>query len=137
MAGQLKRDRVFANFKQPKGYKHVKTTNAKTYRDRPGMSDAHLGRIRELPCCVCYSQVRSEAHHLKQGTGERGLGLRSTDKYTVPLCPSHHYEVEHIGSKNEQVWFTSRGLDALALALALWGSGDVNQMLLILEAHRS
>lgn len=137
MAGQLNKERILGNFKPPKGYAREKRTNSKNYKSRPGMSDKHLDLIRGLPCSVCLVPPRSEAHHLKQGTGERGMGLRSTDKHAVPLCNEHHHEVEHAGSRNERDWFRSFGIDALGLALALWAaSGDLDQMKRIVEAHQ-
>lgn len=88
---------------------------------RPGMSASHLKRVRRLPCCVCCRSHPSEAHHLKQtGAGERGMGLKSTDRFAIPICTLHHNQVEAIGSKNEIAWFEERGVDALALANDLW-----------------
>ncbi len=138
MAGQVNKERVFGNFKPPRGYDKPKRENSKNYENRPGMSPKHLDCIRACQCCVCEHPPRSEAHHLKAGTGERGMGVRSTDKHSVPLCSTCHQEVEAAGAKNEKFWFTSRGLDALSLALALWAStSDVDQMQRIVRAHKS
>jgi hypothetical protein len=137
MSGEIQKERVFGNFKPPKGYGREKVSNSKNYKDRPGMSAAHLDDIRSINCCVCFAPPRNEAHHLKEGTGERGMGIRSTDKHAVPLCRPHHQEVEAAGSKNEKRWFTDREIDALHLADALWrATGNVDQMQRIIEAHR-
>lgn len=126
----------FGNFKPPKGYAREKRTNSQTYKDRPGMSPAHLVCIRKLRCCVCGARPPVEAHHLKQGTNARGMGLRSPDKFAVPLCPYCHGEVERAGSKNEQKWFEGRGLDALLLADALYRStGELDRLQKIVLAH--
>ena len=144
MSGQINKERVYGNFKR-RGYgkkareklNDYKHENSKAYKFRPGMSEKHLNCIRRLQCCVCDHPPRSDPHHLK-ATGERGMGLRSTDKHTVPMCRHCHDEVERAGAKNEEVWFTTRGLDALSLALALWSnSGEVDQMQRIVRAHRS
>jgi hypothetical protein len=134
--GEVKKERIFGNFKQ-KGYAREKTGNAKRYKKRPGMSPEHLDSVRNLPCCICLQPPRNEAHHLKQGTGERGMGLRSTDRHAVPLCRSHHQEVELAGSRREANWFLLRSIDALALADALWAArGNALQQAKILMAHR-
>lgn len=136
MSGQINRPRVFGNFKAPKGYGRVKRENSKNYKNRPGMSDKHLDCVRSLSCCVCSKGPRSECHHLKAGTNERGMGQRSSDRFAVPLCRDHHHDVEHVGTKNEQAWFEGYGIDALALADALWHStGAVDLMQRIVRAH--
>lgn len=140
MSGTVKQERIFGNWKPPKGYAREKLTNSQNYKQRPGMSDDHLACIRQLPCCVCGHNVPNEVHHLK-ATGERGMGVKSTDKNGVPLCPISiggcHADVEAIGTKNERRWFLDRGIDALALADALWrATGDLDQMKRIIEAHR-
>lgn len=141
MASEIRSERILGNWKPPRGYARQQHRNSKNYKRRPGMSDAHLNCIRQLSCCVCGAQPRNEAHHLKS-TGERGAGVRSTDKHAVPLCPiaigGCHADVEAIGAKNERKWFLDRGLDALALAEALWAAtGNIDQMQRIVEAHKA
>lgn len=108
--------------------------NKKRWRDaRPGMSPSHLKRVRRLPCCVCCASNPSQVHHLKRTalkgadgelvrTHERGMGLTSTDRWGVPVCWKCHGICESIGSDNEIAWFLERGVDAIALANALWDS---------------
>lgn len=143
MASQINKERVYGNFKA-RGYgkkareklNSYEHKNSKNYKHRPGMSPNHLNCVRSCQCCVCSAPPRSEVHHLK-ATGERGMGLRSTDKHTVPLCRHCHDEVERAGAKNEEYWFTSRGIDAIALALALWqNTNDVDQLQKIVRAHQ-
>mgnify|MGYP000185695457 CR=1 FL=1 len=138
MGSEIRQERVYGNWKPAKGYAREKRTNSQNYKRRPGMSEAHLACIRSLACCVCGAAPRNEAHHLKAGTGERGMGLRSTDKHAVPLCTHHHQEIEGQGARNEPKWFRSHGIfDALELALALWqASGDLDRMTRVIEAHR-
>lgn len=101
-------------------YKHDK---------REGMSEKHLKCIRQLPCCVSGETQGTEAHHLMQ-TGERGMGMKSPDKYAVPLNWRRHTGGVHAnGSKNETEWFAEQGIDALALAACLWATtGDLELM---------
>ncbi len=102
--------------------KEKATKHQRRWRDaRPGMSPTHLKRVRRLPCCVCRRPGPSEAHHLKQtGAGERGMGLKSTDRWAVPMCNADHFLIENAGSKNEVEWFHERGVDVLGLANGLW-----------------
>lgn len=48
----------------------------------------YLEFIRRLPCCVCKKRwwSRVEAAHV----GHRGLGQKSNDRETIPLCTHHH-----------------------------------------------
>jgi hypothetical protein len=133
MGSQIKRDRVLGNFKAAKD---EKPKNSQNYLRRTGMSRAHLARVRQLSCCVCGVNAPSTVHHAK-ATGERGIGLRSTDQHVVPMCWPCHDEVERAGSKNEISWFRSRGVNALALARALYGatSRGRNAMQAIVDAH--
>ena len=104
-------------------------------KKRKGMDKKHLENIRKLPCLVC-GDVPSEVHHLKQGTGERGMGLRSTDRWAVPLCHAHHINgVEKLASTQEAVWFMSYGIhNPLEIAAELWEArGDPEKMHGIIE----
>ena len=90
-------------------------------RQRPGMSPAHLAFVRSLPCCACGSPA-VEAHHLLR-TGARGMGMRSPDRYAVPLCGAHHRALHAHG--DEGAWLTAHGVDGIALAERLWNdTGD-------------
>lgn len=110
---------------------------------RPGMSPSHLDRIRGLPCCVCEKPPRSECHHLKDtGANERGMGLRSTDQWALPVCSfatggGCHDEIERLGSKNERDWFFARGIDARELAQGLWRvtSAKGDKMIEVFKVH--
>ncbi len=126
---------VLGNFKVKDYSKHE---NSKNYEKRAGMSEAHLDCIRQLPCCICFPLKGGDPHHLKAQTGERGMGLRSTDKWAVPICRRHHDEVERIGSRNEFAWFKEHGIaDIRELAEALWANtGDLDRMKAVIEAHR-
>lgn len=132
---EIRPPHVYGNFKV-KSYKAHK--NSEAYKERPGMSDAHLDCIRQLPCCVCFPLKGGDPHHLKANTGERAMGQKATDKWTVPMCRRDHEEVERIGSRNEVAWFKGRGIaDVRELAEALWANtGDLDRMRAVIEAHR-
>jgi len=137
--GGIRREHVYGNFKNRSAIQPRK--KRAEWKPRAGMSKKHLEFIRALPCIKCMSQVGVQAHHLKEGTGERGAGMRSSDRWAVPLCGPEaqdcHGEVERIGAKNEIRWFSRFGIDPHELARGLWAStGNRNQMLAVLLANR-
>lgn len=135
-AQEIRRERVLANFRK-RGPKKPHR-NSERFKKRPGMDADHLELIRKLPCCVTGKVPAGEAHHLKAGTGERGIGLRSTDKWAVPMAHDPHMEVERAGTRNELAWFEQRGIDAHVLAQDLWAArGDLAKMTKIVIAHRA
>jgi len=139
MATQIHKPKVYGNFKKSRTEGAVKPhKNSERYKDRPGMSPQHLDLIRKMPCCVTLAMPGGEAHHLKQGTGERGMQQRSTDKWAVPMAHNPHMEVENAGTRNESAWFAAHGIaDVNLLARDLWAAtGDLPKMIKILMAHR-
>lgn len=135
MASEIRHAIPYGALLKSKGYAKPRETKAKARDRRPGMSAAHLECVRALPCCACGRNPRSEAHHLLQ-TGERGAGLRSTDRQTVPLCTACHMDLHAGGSRNEHRFFERAGIDAMALAAALWAvTGNSPSMRRVLEAH--
>lgn len=111
-----------------------------TWRQRrAGMSPVHLALVRQLPCSVCPDRRVIQAHHLKSlgAMPERGLSLKATDRWAVPLCWLHHHDIEGHGSRREVEWFAAFGLDAHALAQGLWNrTGDLGAMARVLETHQ-
>ena len=76
----------------------------------------HLRFVAKQPCVVCGRQP-CDAHHLRFAQ-TRGLGLKVSDEFTVPLCRGHHRELHRAG--NEPQWWAARGVDALDAARKLW-----------------
>jgi hypothetical protein len=77
---------------------------------------AHLVMVASKPCAVCES-TPCHAHHVTFAQ-PRGLSLKVSDEYTVPLCVAHHNEVHASGK--EASWWRSQGIDPLSLARKLW-----------------
>jgi hypothetical protein len=48
----------------------------------------------------------------------RARGLRVSDAFTVPMCPSHHAAFD--GSGSQHSWWRARGIDPFAIADRLW-----------------
>jgi ERF superfamily len=76
----------------------------------------HLRFVAKQPCLIC-ERLPCDAHHLRFAQG-RGLGLKVSDEFTVPLCRGHHREVHRAG--NEAGWWENAGIDAMAMARKLW-----------------
>ena len=83
-------------------------------------SDKHLKFIRSLPCCVCRAKPPSEAAHIRLGS-DGGMGLKPSDKFTVPLCHMCHSRQHQTGERT--FWGNMEFI--LIQALALYAvSGD-------------
>lgn len=76
----------------------------------------HLRFVAKQSCLICGRQP-CDAHHLRFAQ-PRGLGLKVSDEFTVPLCRGHHREVHRAG--NELRWWMTSGVDACHIARRLW-----------------
>ena len=66
-----------------------------------------LAAIRKLPCVVC-GRSPVDAAHSNQSTHNKGLGIKASDEFTIPLCRNHHVEYDQFQKMNrsESVeWF--------------------------------
>lgn len=79
-------------------------------------SKEHLRYVARQPCLVC-GRTPSHAHHVRYAQ-RRGLGLKVSDEFTVPLCAIHHNEIHQTAKEKE--WWQQRNVDPLAVARALW-----------------
>lgn len=78
---------------------------------------AHLAFVGRQPCLVC-GRTPAHAHHLRFAQA-RGMGLKVSDEYTVPLCSVHHDALHRTG--DESAWWARHGiLDPLEIAAKLW-----------------
>ena len=60
----------------------------------------------------------AHAHHIRFGQA-KGIALKVSDEFTVPLCAVHHSENHATG--DERRWWQQRKIDPLAIATELWG----------------
>jgi DNA recombination protein Rad52 len=79
---------------------------------------AHLQFVASHPCLVCARQP-CHAHHLTFAQG-RGLSLKVSDEFTVPLCAVHHDALHRSGS--ERSWWHEKGIDPVPIAAELWAT---------------
>ena len=82
---------------------------------REGNDASYASLIRQLPCVI--SGEAAEGHHLLR-TGEHGMGLKSTDKWLIPLAARFHRGLHDDG--NEEAFLMRYGIDGRALASALY-----------------
>ena len=76
----------------------------------------HLRFVAKQPCLVCGRQP-CDAHHLRFAQS-RGLNLKVSDEFTVPLCRTHHRELHRTGKETD--WWAKAGLEPINLARKLW-----------------
>jgi Rad52/22 family double-strand break repair protein len=76
----------------------------------------HLKLVAERPCLIC-ARMPSHAHHLTFAQ-RRGLSIKVSDEFTVPLCAIHHDECHRSG--NERSWWARYGVDPTQVAAKLW-----------------
>ena len=76
-------------------------------------SEKHRRFIASMPCCIC-RKPDTQAAHIRHGNGA-GMGLKSGDDCTVPLCITCHKN-QH--ENNECVWWSLYGGIEKATALA-------------------
>jgi hypothetical protein len=79
-------------------------------------SKEHLHYVAQQPCLIC-GRSPSHAHHIRFAQS-RGLGLKVSDEFTVPLCAIHHQQNHATG--NERLWWQEHKVDPLAVATRLW-----------------
>jgi hypothetical protein len=83
-------------------------------------SPKHLAFIRRLPCVAC-SATPCEAAHVRIGT-DGGMGLKPSDKFTVPLCATHH-RLQH--DQGERTFWRDLWIEPTDLAAQLFAvTGD-------------
>ena len=79
-------------------------------------SKEHLRFVASQPCVIC-GRTPSHAHHIRYAQ-PKGLALKVSDEFTVPLCAIHHSENHATG--DERRWWHGREIDPLAVAASLW-----------------
>jgi DNA recombination protein Rad52 len=80
-------------------------------------SKEHLRFVAQQPCVIC-GRAPTHAHHIRYAQ-VKGIALKVSDEFTVPLCAIHHGENHATG--DERRWWHERKLDPLAIAKELWG----------------
>jgi hypothetical protein len=76
----------------------------------------HLRIVAKQPCLVC-GRTPSDPHHLRFAQ-PKGLGLKVSDEFTVPLCRLHHRELHRAAKEID--WWSRLGIEPLDVAHRLW-----------------
>jgi hypothetical protein len=79
-------------------------------------SKEHLRFVAQQPCLIC-GRIPAHAHHIRYAQ-PRGLSLKVSDEFTVPLCAIHHSENHSTG--DERQWWREHKIDPLVVAQELW-----------------
>jgi recombination DNA repair RAD52 pathway protein len=78
-------------------------------------SKQHLRLVAQQPCVIC-GRTPAHAHHIRYAQ-PRGMALKVSDEFTVPLCAIHHRENHTTG--DERRWWQERKIDPLVVAQEL------------------
>jgi Rad52/22 family double-strand break repair protein len=76
----------------------------------------HLRFVASQPCLIC-GRSPAHAHHVRYAQS-RGLSLKVSDEFTVPLCAIHHNHLHTTGKEHE--WWQEHKIDPLPVAERLW-----------------
>ena len=79
-------------------------------------SKEHLRFVAGQPCLIC-GRTPAQAHHVRFAQ-PKGIALKVSDEFTVPLCAIHHSENHTTG--DERRWWQERKIDPLTVAAELW-----------------
>ena len=79
-------------------------------------SKEHLRFVARQPCVIC-GRTPAHAHHVRYAQ-PKGVALKVSDEFTVPLCATHHGQNHTTG--DERRWWHERKIDPIAVAADLW-----------------
>lgn len=132
------RTHVYANFRNIDPVTAAKARKPQWRAHRPGNDPKYLDALRSLGCLLGCTDpgVSVQAHHLKSGEAgkQRGVMLRATDQFAVPLCFHHHNEIERLSSAREATFFASRGVSVHLYAKQSWRAWETHRDVGRLEA---
>ena len=92
----------------------------KQHASSEGKADlAYMGRVKQLPCCVCGAPPPSDAHHAKDKPPhvlewiyqKLPYGRKSGPKDTIPLCKSCHQQGPTAYHVSPASWNEANGPD--------------------------
>lgn len=70
----------------------------------------HRKFINSLPCATCNALSPSQCSHIRRNT-DCGVGLKPSDKFSVPQCDKCHRKVEFIMTRDNAEQFKQLGLN--------------------------
>lgn len=84
------------------------------------VDEAHLAFIRTLPCIAC-GRTGCDVHHLLR-TAERGMGRKSDDNHTLPMCHEQHMELHTDGNERRYLLAHAGIEDPVGLSEAIYAA---------------
>jgi hypothetical protein len=70
--------------------------------------------VASQPCLIC-GRSPSHGRHVRYAQS-KGLSLKVSDEFIVPLCAIHHHNIHTTGKEHE--WWQERSIDPLIIANA-------------------
>lgn len=70
-----------------------------------------LEKLRALPCCQCHAPPPSQACHANWQEFGKGMGIKASDDYTIPLCHRCHKQLDTYQGRNREqakAWFLAK-----------------------------
>jgi hypothetical protein len=109
--------KVGADEPEKSGVRHKVDKNLLTIAEPKRIrSKEHLRYVASQACLVC-GRSPSHAHHVRYAQA-RGVALKVSDEFVVPLCAIHHHQIHTTG--NEEEWWKERKIEPLKVADDLW-----------------
>ncbi|MDO4896354.1 MAG: hypothetical protein Q3971_03230 [Moraxella sp.] len=70
-----------------------------------------LDCLQSLPCVQCQAPAPSDPCHANWGEFGKGMGIKSDDEYTIPLCRRCHHNLDtYVWQTREEAkaWFLDK-----------------------------
>ncbi|MBE9590002.1 hypothetical protein IM753_03220 [Moraxella sp. K127] len=67
-----------------------------------------LQRLKSLPCVQCHASPPSDPCHANWAEFGKGMGIKSDDEYTIPLCRACHFDFDTYADMEREkakAWF--------------------------------
>lgn len=63
-----------------------------------------------MPCCNCGALPPNQAAHSNYGKHGKGMGIKASDAFTIPLCHKCHIKLDQYQNKKEfsEIWFDEK-----------------------------
>lgn len=76
-------------------------------------SEKHLNMIRSMACVGCGRPPRSQAAHSNSGVHGKGMKIKASHEFTIPLCVYCHaefdrFEGDHSKREENEKWFMGK-----------------------------
>ncbi|MGC1494660.1 MAG: hypothetical protein WA790_02540 [Sulfitobacter sp.] len=110
---------------KPRKQMRRKSKKRTTYEASPEGKAAMewMGRVKQLPCCICGHPAPSDAHHVFHG---RYSSAKESGFDTIPLCKAHHQDGPEAIHNGKKTWAGKHGFDYEYLPDVSAQLGEIN-----------